>query len=284
MLSVLYGLMKGAFNLKVKHVTLHFQNLPKAFDGFRILHFSDLHTGSFQTLQPVEEAVQLINQQGADVVFFTGDLVNYETAEADPFLPILGKITAPHGVYAILGNHDYGNYKTWPSAQAWEANLAAMTTTYQNLGWHLLRNERQALTLGDETIPVLGVDNWSSLKRFINYGNLSKTAEGVPKDSFQILLSHDPTHWSQEVVQEFPQVDLTLSGHTHGMQMGMDFARFKASPARMIYKHWAGLYRKGSQYLYVNRGLGFFGFPARLGVYPEVTVLELLKGGSPTEA
>lgn len=276
MLSVLYGLMKGAFNLKVKRVTLNFQNLPEAFNGFRVLHISDLHAGSFQTPQPIEEAVQLINQQGADVVFFTGDLVNYETAEAEPYLPILSKIQAPHGVYAILGNHDYGNYKTWPSADAWQDNLDSMTDTYHKLGWKLLRNEWHALTRNGESIPVLGVDNWSSLKRFINYGNLSKTVQGVPQSPFQILLSHDPTHWSQEVVRYFPQIDLTLSGHTHGMQVGMDFSRFKASPARMIYKHWAGLYRKGSQYLYVNRGLGFFGFPARLGVYPEITVLELV--------
>ena len=277
MLSVLYGLMKGAFNLKVKEVSLGFRRLPEAFHGFRILHISDLHLGSFQTIQPVDEAVKLINQQGADAVFFTGDLVNYETSEVAPYLPILSRIQAPHGVYAILGNHDYGNYKTWLTRDAWQANLDDLRQVYEDLGWTLLRNESGALTQGGKTIPVIGVDNWSALKRFINYGDLRQAIEGVSQDAFQILLSHDPTHWSQEVVWAYPQIDLTLSGHTHGMQLGMDFTRFKASPARMIYKHWAGLYRKGSQYLYVNRGLGFFGFPARLGVYPEITVIELEK-------
>jgi predicted MPP superfamily phosphohydrolase len=280
MLSVLYGLMKGAYNLKVRHIPLSFPALPSAFDGFRLIHISDLHTGSFPSVQPVRDAVQLINQQEADLVCFTGDLVNYQTSEADPFLEALQQIQARYGIYAIRGNHDYGNYKTWPDMEAWQANNAAMVSTYQQLGWHLLRNEWRFIRKGDASIPVIGVDNWSSLKRFTNYGNLATASENLPADTFQLLLSHDPTHWSKEVVHHYPDIDLTLSGHTHGMQMGIDFTRFKASPARMIYKHWAGLYRKAHQYLYVNRGLGFFGFPARFGVYPEITVIELRQGES----
>lgn len=278
MLSVLYGLMKGAFNLKVKHVTLNFPVLPTEFEGFRILQISDFHAGSFQSIQPVEEAVQLINRQEPDAIVFTGDLVNYQTAEAEPFLEALQQIKARKGVYAILGNHDYGNYRTWASKDEWQANLDAMTATHEFLGWQLLRNEWCLMKEGDATIPIIGVDNWSSLKRFTNYGNLSKACKGLPANTFKILLSHDPTHWRSEVLRDYPDIDLTLSGHTHGMQMGIDFAGFKASPARMIYKHWAGLYRQGHQYLYVNRGLGFFGFPARFGVYPEITVMELRRG------
>lgn len=278
MLSVLYGLMKGAYNLKVRHIPLSFPTLPAAFDGFRLIHISDLHTGSFPSVQPVRDAVQLINQQKADVVCFTGDLVNYQTAEADPFLEALQQIQARHGVYVIRGNHDYGNYKTWPDREAWQANNAAMVSTYQQLGWHLLRNEWRFIRKEGASIPIIGVDNWSSLKRFTNYGNLAAASADLPAGTFQLLLSHDPTHWSKEVVHRYPDIDLTLSGHTHGMQMGIDFTRFKASPARMIYKHWAGLYRKAHQYLYVNRGLGFFGFPVRFGVYPEITVIELRQG------
>lgn len=272
---MLYGIMKGAYNFKVKRLKLDFQHLPRAFDNFKIIHISDLHLGSFSSREPLDEAIELINHQKPDVIFFTGDLVNYDTREAEPYLDALKQIQARKGIYSILGNHDYGNYKEWRDKKAWEANLEAMSATHKKLGWHLLRNTHTFINQQGESLTVIGVDNWSSLKRFKNYGNLPLAYQGAEDQSFKILLSHDPTHWNKVVTQDYQNIDLTLSGHTHGMQFGMDFKRFKMSPARMIYKHWAGLYHKGDQYLYVNRGLGFFGFPARLGVYPEITVLEL---------
>ncbi len=278
--SMLYGMIKGAYNYKVKRVRLNFKHLPPAFDNFKIVHISDIHLGSFQSNEPLQQAIELINKQQADAVFFTGDLVNYDSEETSSFMKDLSRIHAKAGVYSILGNHDYGNYKNWKSQKDWQNNLDKMVSVQKELGWHLLRNTNTRIWQNGDSLALIGVDNWSSLKRFKNYGNLEEAYEGVENQAFKILLSHDPTHWNQVVIQDYPQIDLTLSGHTHGMQFGFDFenfARFRMSPAKMLYKHWAGLYHKGDQYLYVNRGLGFFGFPARIGVYPEITVLELGK-------
>lgn len=275
---MLYGMIKGAYNYKIKRLRLNFKHLPAAFDNFKIVHISDIHLGSFQSKGPLQEAIELINKQKPDVILFTGDLVNYDTKEAIPYLEDLKRLKAKSGIYSILGNHDYGNYKEWETEEDWQNNLEAMTSVHHQLGWQLLRNTNTVIEENGDALALIGVDNWSSLKRFKNYGNLDEAYKGAADQPFKILLSHDPTHWNKVVTQDYQQIDLTLSGHTHGMQFGFDFekfARFRMSPAKMLYKHWAGLYHKGDQYLYVNRGLGFFGFPLRIGVHPEITVLEL---------
>ncbi len=272
---MIYGAMKGAYNYKVKRIRLDFDHLPKAFEHFKIVHISDFHLGSFLSIKPLQEAVELINKQKPDAIFFTGDLVNYETEEVKPYLETLNRIQADQGIYSILGNHDYGNYREWDNDEEWENNLNSMIDVHKQLGWHLLRNTNTILEKEGDSIALMGVDNWSAFKRFYSYGDLAKAYQGLGGYPFKMLLSHDPTHWNKVVIKDYSDIDLTFSGHTHGMQFGFDFTKFKMSPAKMVYKHWAGLYHKRNQYLYVNRGLGFFGFPARIGVYPEITVLEL---------
>lgn len=275
---MIYGAMKGAYDFKVRKLRLNFKHLPKNFHNLKIVQLSDLHAGGFKTEDPVQEIVELVNQQNPDLVVFTGDLVNYRASEAKPFADVLNKIQAPMGVFSILGNHDYGHYAEWKSEADMQENFEQMLAMHEKLGWQLLRNEHYVLKQQDEALTLIGVENWSSFKRFPNYGNLEKALKSSDDSGFKILLSHDPTHWNKAVIKDHPDIDLTLSGHTHGMQFGFETKRIKISPAKMMYKRWAGLYNKGHQYLYVNRGLGFFGFPARVGVLPEITVIELGRG------
>jgi len=273
--AFIYGMVRGAYNYQVKRVTLKFPHLPKAFDGFKVLQISDLHTGSFNSPEPLKKAVALINQQAADLVFFTGDLVNNIAPEALPHIPVLSQLKSPHGVFSILGNHDYGDYVNWGSREEKIANLNLLKQNHQQLGWRLLLNEHVLIRQGGEELAVLGVENWSTRLHFPKYGNLPKAYAGTEQIPFKILLSHDPSHWDGEVNQHFPDIDLTLSGHTHGMQFGVNIPGFKWSPVQYVYKQWAGLYQKGRQYLYVNTGLGFLGYPGRVGFLPEITVFEL---------
>jgi predicted MPP superfamily phosphohydrolase len=272
--TLLFGVLKGRFAFYTRHVKLQFPNLPEAFNGLRIVQISDLHLGSFGTNRdPLREAVELINAEKPDLVLFTGDLVNNFAGEARGWEEVFGKIKAPLGKYSILGNHDYGNYSTWPSVQRKEANFKSIVSANRRLGFKLLRNESVNIEKEGKKIALSGVENWGH-PPFPQYGDLEKTWREVGDASFKILLSHDPDHWDAEVVGK-KNYDLTLAGHTHGMQFGVALGNFNWSPAQYKFKRWADLYRAGDQYLYVNRGLGYLGMPARVGMPPEITVFNL---------
>jgi hypothetical protein len=227
--------------------------------------------------EPLERAVSMINKLNADLVLFTGDLVNNKTDEAFDFVPVLKKIKAKKGVFSVLGNHDYGDYAEWPSEEMKKKNMDKMYQVHKEMGWDLLLNENRVVEENNESIDIIGVENWSASNRFPKYGDLKK-AHQETSTSFKILLSHDPSHFDAQVNTEYQDIDLTLSGHTHGMQFGVEIPGFKWSPSQWVYKQWAGLYSKKNQYLYVNRGLGFLGYPGRVGIWPEITLLELKKG------
>ncbi|UYZ61551.1 metallophosphoesterase [Hymenobacter weizhouensis] len=273
--ALIWGMFKGGTDYTVKRVTLRFPNLPPAFDGFKVLQISDLHTGSFQSREPLQRAVQLINQQAADLVFMTGDLVNDLATEVEPHIDTLAGIKSTYPIYSVLGNHDYADYVQWPSREAKEANLERLKQNHAKIGWELLLDEARTVERNGEKIAVLGVQNWGAQMRFPKYGNLAKAhAAADPAAPFKILLSHDPSHWDAQV-QNYPDIDLMLAGHTHGMQFGVNLPFFKWSPVQYAYKQWAGLYEKGKQLLYVNAGLGYIGYPGRVGFLPEITVFEL---------
>jgi uncharacterized protein len=275
MVAFVYGMVRGAYNYQVKRLTLQSPNLPPAFDGYKILQISDLHTGSFPGPEPLQKAVALINEQAADLVFFTGDLVNNIASEVLLHQPALSQIRARDGVFSILGNHDYGDYVSWESRQAKTLNLDTLKQAHGQMGWRLLLNETASIQRDGQQLAVIGVENWSTRMNFPKYGDLAKAYAGAAGAPFKILLSHDPSHWDGEINHKYPDIDLTLSGHTHGMQFGVNIPGFRWSPVQYVYKQWAGLYQKGSQYLYVNTGLGFLGYPGRVGFLPEITVIEL---------
>ena len=216
-------------------------------------------------------------QQKADMILFTGDLVNNVAIETKDFLNEYKTLKAPYGVFSVLGNHDYGDYVAWESQTAKYENLEALKKVHADSGWRLLMNEHVAIEKDGEKIALLGIENWGGGKYFPKYGKMNEAHKGTEEYKFKILMSHDPSHWDKQVRTEYPDVDLTLSGHTHGMQFGIEIPGFKWSPVQYIYKHWAGLYKQDNQYLYVNRGLGFLGYPGRLGIWPEITVIELTK-------
>lgn len=271
------GMLFSVFNFQVKKQTLSFKNLPQNFSGLKIIQISDVHLGSFFDVEPIERAVKMINELKADLLVFTGDLVNVQTDEALPeYIAALSKIKTKFGVYSVLGNHDYGDYRQWENKEAKEKNLLEMIKVHKKLGWKLLKDEHELLKIGKESIALIGVQNWSANPRFHSYGDLSKAVKNIPNDvNFRILLSHDPTHWDVEVTKDFPEIDLTLSGHTHGMQFGVDLSWIKWSPAKYLYRRWMGLYKSGNQHLYVNPGFGYIGFPARIGILPEITLFTL---------
>jgi uncharacterized protein len=277
--AFIYGMVKGAYDYRVKRVVLNFPNLPKAFDGYKMLQISDLHTGSFTSTAPLKEAVEIINKQEADLVFFTGDLVNNLASEVQPHIPALKQIKAKTAVYSILGNHDYADYvRDWPTSSAKHENLQRLKASHAEMGWQLLMNENRIIEKHGEKIAVLGVENWGNKVGFPKYGRLESAYAGTEETPFKVLLSHDPSHWDGEVNQKYQDIDLTLSGHTHGMQFGVNIPGLKWSPVQYVYKQWAGLYKRGKQHLYVNTGLGFIGYPGRVGFLPEITVFELRKG------
>lgn len=271
----IYGMVKGAFDYKVHKVKVVLPNLPSAFNGLKIVQISDIHSGSFVSSSPVEDAVKIIQQQNADVVFFTGDLVNNRASETDPLMDTLAKIQAPMGVYSTLGNHDYGDYVTWESPAAKHQNLETLKEKHGKLGWKLLMNEHITLKRGDDQIAVIGIENWGGNLNFPKYGDLHKAYTDTAQYPVKLLLSHDPSHWNMQVKEEFKDIDITFSGHTHGFQFGIEIPGFQWSPSQYVYKQWAGLYKYENQYLYVNRGLGFLGYPGRVGISPEITVMEL---------
>lgn len=278
--TLVYGL-SNKYNYKVHKVKLAFKNLPPAFKGLRIVQISDIHSGSLTNKEAVIKGVELINAQKPDIVLFTGDLVNDRAAEMDNLMEVFSQVKAPMGVYSTLGNHDYGDYYAWPDKDAngfsvmRNENLQRLKAIHGELGWRLLMNEHVTLERGGQQIGLLGVENWSAMSRFPKYGDMKKAYAGAAHLPFKILMSHDPTHWDAQVRSEYPDIDLMLAGHTHGMQFGVEIPGFKWSPAQFIYKEWAGLYKQGDQRLYVNRGFGFLGYPGRVGILPEITVIEL---------
>jgi uncharacterized protein len=273
--SLIYG-FSNKYSYNVKKLQLSFENLPASFKGLKIVHISDIHSGSFTDKKAVIKGVQKILDQKPDLILFTGDLVNNLAEEMDHYMDVFNQLKAPMGVYSSLGNHDYADYVKWDSLQAKQANLERLKKVHADLGWRLLLDENIALEKGDHRINLIGVQNISGKANFHSYGDMEKAYEGVSDDHFNILLSHDPSHWDSEVKNFYPGVNLMLSGHTHGMQFGLELPGFKWSPVQYVYKQWAGLYEDGDQKLYVNRGFGFIGYPGRLGILPEITVMELI--------
>jgi predicted MPP superfamily phosphohydrolase len=275
LLAMLWGMVKGKTDYTVRRVVLRYPNLPASFDGFKILQISDLHTGSFNgNTEPMERAVALINAQKADLIVMTGDLVNNIATEVEPHIPALAGIKSELPIFSILGNHDYGDYVQWPSLEAKLTNLTRLTNNHAKIGWKLLLDESHTIRRGTDELAVLGVQNWSSHPQFPKHGKLAQTHAASGNAPFKLLLSHDPSHWEAQVL-DYKDIDLTLSGHTHGMQFGINLPFFKWSPVQYSYPQWAGLYEQGPQKLYVNVGLGYLGVPMRAGFLPEITVLEL---------
>ena len=275
--TMIYGIARGAHNYTVTRRRLKLKNLPKAFQGFKIVQISDVHSGSFWSKDGVKRGIQMILDQKPDAIFFTGDLVNSKTSEFEEFKEIFGRLEAPYGVYSVLGNHDYGDYYRWPDKNGVtkEQNLQQLINHQSDMGWNLLMNESKIIEKDGEKLGILGVENWSGHKRFPKYGKLNQAYAGVADVENKLLLSHDPSHWRAEVLKDYPTIDAMFSGHTHGMQFGIDTKYYKWSPVKYQYPEWADLYEENGQYLYVNRGFGYLGFPGRVGFLPEITVFEL---------
>jgi predicted MPP superfamily phosphohydrolase len=278
-LLLVYGALIGRFSFKIEKVTLGFANLPVSFHNFRIVQISDIHLGSwYKKEKKMTRVVELINGLTPDLILFTGDLVNNFSEEADGWHEILEKTKAKYGKYSILGNHDYGDYWDWKSEAEKGENMQLLYKAHQNMDFRLLLNQSDTISINGHTIGILGVENWGK-PPFEQYGDLQKAIAGLKPVTFKILLSHDPSHWQAEV-HEKTDIDLTLSGHTHAMQFGFKVGRFQWSPVKYMYKLWSGLYGNNGQYLYVNRGLGSLGFPGRIGMRPEITLIKLVASGN----
>ncbi|MDC8103236.1 metallophosphoesterase [Chryseobacterium sp. B21-037] len=275
-LSALFidGITFGKYRHKVRKVKVKIANLPKNFKGYKVIQISDVHSGSFADPSKLEHAIELINEQKPDLVLFTGDMVNNVSEEFKPFIPLFSKITAKDGKFAVLGNHDYGDYVTWTSLDAKKKNLETLIDYEKQAGFDMLRNEHRIIEKDGEKLYILGVENWG-LKPFPQFGDLDKAIAGVPESAAKILMSHDPTHFDSIVKQHPGNVQLTLSGHTHGMQFGLDLKNIKWSPVQYRYPKWADIYESEGKFLYVNRGFGVLGYPGRVGVLPEITLFEL---------
>ena len=269
------GIIFGKYRHTVRKVKLRFKNLPENFKGYKIVQISDVHSGSFFNPQKLQKAIDLINEQDADVVLFTGDMVNNYADEFKPFIPLFKSIKAKDGKFSILGNHDYGDYGAWNSREEKAQNIPTLKNYQAEAGFKMLRNENIPLEKNGEKIYLLGVENWG-IKPFPQYGDLDKALKGVPEDAIKVLMSHDPTHFDEVVKKHKTNVHLTLSGHTHGMQFGLDLKNIKWSPVKFKYKKWADLYESEGKYLYVNRGFGVIAYPGRVGINPEITVIELV--------
>jgi predicted MPP superfamily phosphohydrolase len=278
--SFFYAMLKGKYDFKVHRETLYFDDLPEAFDGFTITQVSDIHSGSFDNTEAVQRGIDIAKAQKSDLFVFTGDLVNNAAWEIEPYIERFSQLKAPYGQFSILGNHDYGDYIVWESEAEKHANLEKLKEHHRSLGYHLLLDENVVIEKGGQKISLIGVQNWG--RGFIQIGDLNKALKGVDKDAFKILLSHDPTHWEEKVRFNPTTIHLTLSGHTHGAQFGVEIPGFRWSPVQYRYLDWAGLVNEKNRYLYVNRGFGFLAFSGRLGIWPEITVITLRKNTSPT--
>ncbi len=276
-LSLLYGMTKGKYNFKVLKQTVYFADLPSNFDGFKITQISDIHSGSFDNPEKIQHAIDLINQNPTDMIVFTGDIVNSRAEEMQPWISIFNKIKKPNfGKFAVLGNHDYGEYITWKTSQEKEDNFIAIKNLYGQIGFQLLLNQNIKIKKNEQEIAIIGVENWGH--NFKKAGDIQIASQGLFATDFKILLSHDPSHWEYEIKNHPKHFQLTLSGHTHGFQFGIEIPKFiKWSPVSYIYKQWAGLYENVGRYIYVNRGFGFHAYPGRVGIMPEITIIELKK-------
>lgn len=276
--SLLYGMYRGKYNYRVLKYTLHFEDLPKAFDGYRLTQISDIHSGSFDNPDKINYAVDLINEQKSDVILFTGDMVNNKAKEMLPWKEVFSKLSAKDGVFSVLGNHDYGDYVSWDSESAKAANLEHLKQIQKDIGFELLLNENRFIERDNERLALIGVENWGK-GGFKKAGDLKRAVRNIASEDFKILMSHDPSHWEAEVIPDDYHFHLTLSGHTHGMQFGIEIPGWvKWSPVKWRYKQWAGIYEEKGQYLNVNRGFGYIGYPGRVGIWPEITVIELKSG------
>jgi predicted MPP superfamily phosphohydrolase len=275
--SLLYGMYKGKYNYKVLKYVLEFDDLPPAFDGYQITQISDIHSGSFDNAEKISYGVDLINQQESDVILFTGDIVNNKADEMDPWIDTFKQLKAKDGKFSILGNHDYGDYVDWDSAEAKAQNMEKLKDVHEQIGFDLLLNNNRKLEKNGEEIALIGVENWGA-GGFKKAGDLQRASKGIDKQDFKILLSHDPSHWETEVKGHEDLYHLTLSGHTHGMQFGIEIPGwFKWSPVKWRYKYWAGIYEEAGRIINVNRGFGFLAYPGRVGIWPEITVITLKK-------
>lgn len=275
--GLIYGIIKGAHNYTVNKRTLHIPNLPKAFEGLRIVQISDIHSGSFWNKEAVLKGIELINEQNADLIFFTGDLVNNKSEEFIDYKEVFAKLKANTGVFSILGNHDYGDYYSWPDEKGITKtqNLELLKQYQKEIGWDLLINEHRIIEKEGEKLAIIGIENWGAHSGFSQYGDLAKAYTGTEHIPVKLLLSHDPSHWKAQVVRDYKDINVTFSGHTHGMQFGIDSKYYRWSPVKYRYPEWADLYKDGEQLLYVNRGFGYLGYPGRLGFNPEITLFEL---------
>ncbi|MGB0524876.1 MAG: metallophosphoesterase [Flammeovirgaceae bacterium] len=274
-LGMSYGIIFGAHDYRIRRKKVYLPNLPESFNGLRIAQISDIHAGSFFNKRAVARGVKMIMEQAADLIFFTGDLVNNRASEVENYKSLFSRLSAPLGVFSVLGNHDYGDYIRWESDEAKAKNLADLKKAHGEMGWRLLLNEHELIEKNGEQLAIIGVENWGA-GGFVKHGDLDKAYKGAEKAPVKLLLSHDPSHWTHHVQKT--DIDITFSGHTHGMQFGIEVAGIKWSPVKYRYKQWAGLYKEANQYLYVNRGFGYLGFPGRVGMPPEITILELHKG------
>ena len=275
--SVLHGIVIGRFKYTVYKTILEFEDLPQAFDGFVFTQLSDIHCGSFDNKQKLIQAIDLVNKQHSDMLLFTGDLVNSLSSEMDPWYEEFSKLRKhQYGNYSVLGNHDYGTYAKWPNKQEQEENFQGILDIHPKIGFTLLRNQAVEITKDGQSIYLVGSENWGARMKFMKHGDLDKASEMVNAQDFKILMSHDPSHWEAQVLNHPKNFQLTLAGHTHGSQFGIDVPGIiKWSPVQYVYKQWAGLYEKASKYLYVNRGFGYHAYKGRTGIWPEITVIEL---------
>lgn len=269
-----YGIASGAHDYRIHRVKVPVANLPRGLEGMRIAQLSDIHSGSFFNKKAVMHGIEMVMTEKPDLIFFTGDLVNNEATEVEDYISVFSKLKAPLGIYSILGNHDYGDYTSWPSAKVKQANLESVKEAHKLMNWNLLLDENKTLTIDNNRLAIIGVENWGT-GGFAQYGNLEQAYRGAEDADTRILLSHDPSHWDAQVRPQHPDIELTLSGHTHGGQVGVEWGSFRWSFVQYRYKQWAGLYQEGDQQLYVNRGFGYIGYPGRLGIRPEITLLEL---------
>ena len=275
--TMAYGVISGAHDYRVRRVKVNLPNLPKSFDGIRIGHLSDIHAGSFYNKTAVKGGVEMLMKEKPDVIFFTGDLVNNQASEMRDYAEVFGKLHAPLGVFSVTGNHDYGDYHQWSSPEAKRENFRNLMNAHKQMGYRLLMNEHQLLHESGDQLAILGNENWGG-RGFAKYGKLGQAFKGSEEAAVKLLLSHDPSHWDAQVRPEFPDIDIMFSGHTHGFQFGVEIGDFKWSPSQYAYKQWSGLYKQGNQYLYVNRGFGYLGYPGRIGMPPELTIMELKRG------
>jgi len=276
--SMLYGMTFGKYRYTVDKIKLSFSDLPTSFDGFKIIQISDIHSGTFDSIVQVRKGIDLIMDQKADLILFTGDLVNSNKNEIDPYIETFSHLSAPYGMFSVMGNHDYyGMYRIPKGDYASKsAYLSDFYNKHKLMGFEILNNSSKTITKQDGSISLIGVENWGA-GPFPKKGDLTKALDGVSENAFSILMSHDPTHWDHHVLKHPQKIHLTLAGHTHGMQFGINFLGIKWSPVKYRYKRWMGIYKELDQFLYVNRGFGFLAWPGRVGMRPEVTLIELSK-------